>query len=205
MATLKLHYFDTTGRAYPIRFGLEAANVPYENVLVSMDPAHRQHYPTQQVPVLEVDGKYLCQTNAIMSYLGPLTGMMPTDPWEEAKVMELLGCLSDVYGAIAPSMWEKDPEKKKMLREKFLTFMGKWLPNIDRILKANGTKFACSDKLTFFDVSLYYFVRTIQKGQYDHIPTDLADSHPDIMRVYNLVLNSEDKKIYDSKVKESWQ
>eukprot|EP00914_Ancora_sagittata_P026168 GHVO01051580.1.p1 GENE.GHVO01051580.1~~GHVO01051580.1.p1 ORF type:complete len:215 (+),score=42.56 GHVO01051580.1:28-645(+) len=205
MPTLKLHYFDVQGRAYPIRFALDARGIAYENVVISMDPKERAHFPTKQVPVLEVDGKYLGQTIAIMDYIGLLTDMVPTDAWQRAKNMELLNCVDDVCMQLIPGMIEQDPAKKIELQKKFVEYVRKWLKNVDGILKANGTKYACCEKMTLADIWIFHFVKNIKESVWADVPTDLADGIVDVTRVYETVLNSEEKKTYDSKVKESWR
>lgn len=48
--------------------------------------ALKPQMPFGQVPVLEVDGKYLAQSKAIEMYAARLTGLYPTDTWEAAQV-----------------------------------------------------------------------------------------------------------------------
>jgi hypothetical protein len=45
--------------------------------------------PFEGLPVLEVEGKPLSQSNAILVYVGKEVGLYPTDNWEAAKVDEV--------------------------------------------------------------------------------------------------------------------
>eukprot|EP01069_Polyplicarium_translucidae_P004610 Polyplicarium_translucidae@DN2618_c0_g1_i1.p2 len=184
-----------------------AAGVPYEDVIIGFSEEERQKYPMRQVPVLEVDGKQLCQTEAIIAYLGHVTKMAPTDPWLNAKHSEILGSLSDLFGRLYPSMMESDPEKKKALREVFVTFLKRWLTCMDAIIEKAGTKsgFAVCEDLTIADASLFHVVKTMKSGVWDDVPADSADNFKHIMRQYNAVLASPQKKKYDGVVKEKWQ
>jgi hypothetical protein len=42
------------------------------------------------VPVLEVDGKILSQTQAMATYAAKLAGIQPADPWLQAKIDECI-------------------------------------------------------------------------------------------------------------------
>ena len=58
------------------------------------------------MPVLEYNGRVLCQSGAILSFAGRLAGMCPADPLDAAKVDEIVWALADVTSAIVPAMFE---------------------------------------------------------------------------------------------------
>lgn len=51
--------------------------------------------PFQQVPVLEVNGTVISQSYAILRYCGALSGLLPSDPLEAAKVDTILYALTE--------------------------------------------------------------------------------------------------------------
>jgi hypothetical protein len=57
-----------------------------------------------QVPVLEVDGMKLSQSQAIATYCGKLTGLYPADPWAAAKCDEVTQLVNQVGAAHTRSL-----------------------------------------------------------------------------------------------------
>lgn len=52
--------------------------------------------PFGQLPVLEVDGKFLAQSPAIDRYVAKLAGLMPDDPWVVAAADQAYCFMEDV-------------------------------------------------------------------------------------------------------------
>ncbi|KAK2151768.1 hypothetical protein LSH36_352g02000 [Paralvinella palmiformis] len=71
MVNYRLVYFDKKARAEVCRMLFVVAGVPYEDVRISLDdwPKLKKDAPFAQLPVLEVDGRKLCQSLAIEIYL----------------------------------------------------------------------------------------------------------------------------------------
>ena len=85
---MKLYYFDVYGRAEPFRFLLWHAKAEYEDVRIAREdwPKFKEEHAADlefgQVPVLEVDGVFHSQSNAILRYLGNRFGYYPTDAYQ---------------------------------------------------------------------------------------------------------------------------
>jgi glutathione S-transferase len=78
---IRLHGFCQSGNTYKVAFLLRALGVPYETVLVDFmhgatrDPAWRERTNEMgEAPVLEVDGRLLTQSGAILTYLAGAYG-----------------------------------------------------------------------------------------------------------------------------------
>ena len=79
---LKLSYFDFPGgRGEPARLALNLASIPFEDYRIPMAdwPTVKADFPYQQVPVLEVNGKILNQSNAINRLVGKMADLYPED------------------------------------------------------------------------------------------------------------------------------
>eukprot|EP01069_Polyplicarium_translucidae_P000557 Polyplicarium_translucidae@DN129_c0_g1_i1.p2 len=203
---MKLYHFDIGGRAYPIRCGLHMAGVKFENVTVTM--AGIDQLPMRSVPVLEVDGKQLSHTPAIMEYLGTATGLVPTESMMRAKHMELLCCLEDLFARILPSVVEKDSGVREELRVAFVEFMkARWLPCMDALIASSESKkgFAVCDKLTFADLWLSNTVEIIKRGSFEQVPKDLCNPFASIMKVNATVEALGEKVAYDKSIKMQWR
>ena len=84
---LKMTYFNIKARAEPSRLALHIGGVPFEDVRIPFDAWARikPTMPYAQVPLLEVDGKPLAQSYAILMFCGRLAGLVPQDPFLAAK------------------------------------------------------------------------------------------------------------------------
>ena len=104
MTSLKLYYFDLGGRAEPIRMALTLGKIPFEDIRVTREEHMKMKgegkWPCGQIPVLEVDGKMLPQSNAILRYAGKLSGFYPEDAWMAAQCDAAL----DTSGDIVPKI-----------------------------------------------------------------------------------------------------
>jgi len=128
MPTLKLTYFDSPGRAEPIRVALRISGLPFEDVRLKF-PAFAEAkaagvLPLGQVPVLEVDGARLVQTAAILRYVAHIgdRSLYPSDPWRALLVDSALDSFNDTLShALLPSLFERDPAKKLAMRAELAT------------------------------------------------------------------------------------
>ena len=81
---MKLYYFPLYGRGEPIRMALWKAGVAYEDVKVSSDWGKLKQsgkFEFGQMPGLELDdGDVLCQSNAILEYIGATYNMKGPTP-----------------------------------------------------------------------------------------------------------------------------
>ncbi|CAN8009518.1 unnamed protein product, partial [Ixodes pacificus] len=96
-----LYSYHLSSCAWRVRIVLALKNVDYEYMTVKlMTPAggdqyreeFKKHNPMSQVPVLEVDGKNISQSVAIMEYLEetyPQPRLLPADPYLRAKTREI--------------------------------------------------------------------------------------------------------------------
>lgn len=86
MPQLKLLYFNGPGRMEPLRWIMEAGGVSYSTEFISFEqwPDKKTTTPYGSMPILEVDGKPICETLAIARFLGNLTGLVHSDPNKNA-------------------------------------------------------------------------------------------------------------------------
>lgn len=69
--------------------------------------------PFAMVPVLEIDGKLVAQSNAIARYLAKEYNLTGKDDWEALQCDILVDTLSDVKQALMQYRAENDPVKKE--------------------------------------------------------------------------------------------
>lgn len=93
--TLKLCGFAVSNYCNKVKMQLLEKGVPFEEVLVwaSQDEDHLARSPRGKVPYIEVDGRTLAESSAICEYVEeayPQNPLLPKDPFERAKVRELI-------------------------------------------------------------------------------------------------------------------
>jgi len=102
MAKLKLTYFDFPGRGETARLALSIAGIPFEDERIAFAdwPVRKAQSPFGALPVLEVDGRSVSQSNGINRYVGKLAGLYPDDPWQASLCDEAIDAVKDIGAKI---------------------------------------------------------------------------------------------------------
>ena len=92
---LKLGGFAVSNYYNKVKVALLEKAIPFEEVfcMTSQDETYLQRSPMGKVPYLEVDGKFLCESQVICEYLEdhyPDRPLYPKDVFERARVRELI-------------------------------------------------------------------------------------------------------------------
>mmetsp|Transcript_30252 Transcript_30252/g.77113 ORF Transcript_30252/g.77113 Transcript_30252/m.77113 type:complete len:273 (-) Transcript_30252:824-1642(-) len=181
---LKLYYFEMPARAECTRLMLQMTNYPhFEDVRFSREqwPEIKAKMPFSQVPVLEVDGKYLAQQGAIERYVAKLTGMYPADPWQAAKVDELAFFAMEFLEVFYASFAIKDADELVKARQAIVQGpLGDKLAKLDQMVAAAGAGFLCGPKPTYGDVLMFVMLSNINSGFFDGVPKDVYKPYPNV-------------------------
>ena len=90
---MRLYHYHPSGNCYKIRLLLNQLKLPYERVEVdilngeSRTPEFLAINSNGRIPVLEVDGQYLPESNAALFYLASGTPLLPADRMGQAQVL----------------------------------------------------------------------------------------------------------------------
>mmetsp|Transcript_53499 Transcript_53499/g.134406 ORF Transcript_53499/g.134406 Transcript_53499/m.134406 type:complete len:206 (+) Transcript_53499:81-698(+) len=194
MATVKpnklvLTYFPVPGRAGATRQALRYGKIEFEDRHVSGPDfaALKPTLPFGQVPVLDVDGVVLTQSNAQLVYAGRLAGLVPSDYLLEAQVHEVLNFTEDGISLVVPSIKETDEAKRLEMRKALSepdSPLHKFLANVDRYLARNGkgTGWFVGDSLTVADLKADGVFKMLTSGALDGFPTTILDGYAAIQR-----------------------
>ena len=203
MAKLKLTYFDFHGgRGEPARVALSMSGIPFEDDRVNAAEWQKRKADTPfgALPLLEVDGKTLAQSNAINHYVGKLANLYPSDPWEAALCDETMEAVEDVTNKIAATLFLPDEQKKaqrKALVEGPLPF---FLARLQQRLEAHGGRYFAGNRFSIADLKVFMLMRQLTSGVLDHVPTDLPDRiAPKLVEHYERVKNEPGVKAYYAK------
>jgi glutathione S-transferase len=191
MSKPKLTYFDFAGsRGEECRLALHVAGVDFEDHRVK-GPEFAELVPSLpfgSLPVLEIPNKgVLAQSNAILRFIGTQHNLHPKDPWEAARHDSIMDAVEEFRGKINPSLHVSDAEAKKAMRQKLASEdLPKWAARMERLLTGDGP-FVAGSQISVVDFKVYMAIGWIAKGVLDHIPADLFNAYPKLMRLYHAV------------------
>jgi glutathione S-transferase len=188
MPSIKVTYFNIKARAEPIRLALTIGGIAFEDERIGKEQfvslKEQNAWPFRQLPILTVDGKIIAQSTAILRYVGKLSGLYPSDPYQAALVDMIISQVQDLEGAMKPSGAEQDQEKKlKMRSELASNVFPSMLQDLDRVIQQHGGKYAVGDSISIADLFLYQANTSYSSGAYDGIPPTLFQPYVHIQKV----------------------
>ena len=193
---MKLTYFDTDGgRGESIRLALYLGGIKFEDNRISFQTfaATKDQYPFGCVPVMEVDGEIITQSNTMNRYIGRLTGLWPGDPWQAALCDETMDVIEDIVEKIMPTFFISDEEEKKTARQ--LLVDGKltlYLQSLAQMLTARGGEYFSDGRLTVADLKVFIWLKGLVSGNLDYVPTDLVQQKtPQLAEFYQRIKTHE--------------
>ena len=177
MPSYKLTYFDFDGgRAEPIRIAFHAAGIDFEDERISFPEFGEMRKGTRfnSVPVLEIDGAAVTQSNALSRYVGKMAGLYPADNLQALYCDEVLGALEDLSHYIVQTFGLQG-EELKLAREKLVDgWLSVYLQGLDELLARGGGEYFAGDDLSVADLKAFVQVRSLRSGKLDHVPADLV-------------------------------
>jgi glutathione S-transferase len=189
MAKYKLTYFDFPGgRGEDCRLALHIAGADFEDDRVK-GPTWRDRKastPFGAMPVLTVDGVgELGQSNAILVYLGGQLEMHPTEPFQAARHLAVMGAVEDMRRTLQ-GLPTKDESEKKAKREEVASgYMQTWGANVQR--QIGEGPFLAGKALCVADLKLFVLMRWFATGGFDHVPRDVFAGFPKLIALYEAV------------------
>jgi len=204
MAKLKLTYFDIHGaRGEPARIALSIGNIPFEDDRVSFADfsKRRAEMPFHALPVLEIDGVKVAQSNSINRYVGKLADLYPNDPLQALFCDEIMDAIEDVGVRTSPTFQIKDEEEKKAARKALAEGpFTVYLKQLEQRLERGGDWFV-GGRLSMADLKVYVWLKHLKSGRLDHVPTDLPDrAAPKLVAHFERVRNHPGVRAYYAKL-----
>jgi glutathione S-transferase len=178
MRQLKLTYFDTHGgRGEPARLAMHIGNIDFEDKRFAFaDFAEvRKTTPLSQVPTLHVDGLQVTQSDAITRYVGKLAGLYPADEFQALLCDEILDAVEDVNVKMVATFGLTGDALKEARTALVNGPLPRYLDWLQTQLQAHGGQYFADNRLTIADLKVFVFVRSLNSGQMDHVPTDLVE------------------------------
>ena len=178
MSTYKLTYFGFDGgRGEPIRIACHAAGLDLVDHRISFDEFRetRKGLPFTAVPVFEIDGVPVTQSNSINRYIGKKAGLSPDDDLQALYCDEVMDALEDLLHYIVQTFGLQGDELKAA-REKLADgWMTVFIRGLDRLLERGGGEYFADNRLTMADLKMFVQTRSLLAGTLDHVPVDLVE------------------------------
>lgn len=178
MPSYKLTYFDFDGgRGEPIRIAFHVAGIDFEDERLSFPEFGEMRRGTRfnSLPVLEIDGAAVTQSNALCRYIGKMAGLYPADDLQALYCDEVLDALEDINHYIVPT-FGLDGEKLRLAREKLVDgWLSVYLRGLDELLARGGGQYFADNDLTVADLKVFVQTRWLRSGSLDYVPTDLVE------------------------------
>lgn len=202
MPEVKITYFPIEAVAEPLRLTMVCAGIDFTDCRVVGDAWDALKPKTKygQMPFMEVDGKQMYQSDALLRYiatvLDPSSSLYPQDLHFE--VDEALGVIADFDKGFMPAHYmgmrpeslghhiEGDAKAAKVqqMREKWVADgLPKMLDQLISVIDGNGGgPFLCGKTMTIADIALLRRLRMQTGGFVDHVPATCLQTHPRIVQ-----------------------
>lgn len=184
-----------SGNCYKVKLLLELLGIEHEwqhiDILAgeTKTPAFLQVNPNGKIPTVQLeDGRYLAESNAILTYFAEDTPLLPEDKYHKAKVMEWLffeQYSHEPFIAVARFI-EKYlglPEERKAEYDSLQQGGHKALAVMEKQL--SHSPYLAGESISIADISLYAYTHVAHEGgftlqQYPHIQAWLEkiSEHP---------------------------
>jgi glutathione S-transferase len=177
MTDFKLTYFDFDGgRGEPVRIAMHAAGIKFDDVRVTFPEfgAMRDKLRFSALPVMEVDGVIVTQSNAMCRYIGKRAGLYPEDDLQALYCDETMDAVEDMTHYIVPT-FGLEGDELKAAREKLVDgWLSTFVRGLGELLARGGEYFA-DQRLTVADLKMFTTTRWLCSGSLEHVPTDLVE------------------------------
>jgi len=129
-----------------------------------------------QVPLLQIDGAKIVQTQAILRYLGRKRGLLGQTPQEAVCADMAVNAVLDARVPLITARFQDDPQAALVKFEE--QTLPKFARQMTRLLRSCGGPYICGTHLTYSDVSLYEFIAYSRDEAPDAIALALAEHAP---------------------------
>jgi glutathione S-transferase len=193
---LTLTYFDSTGRAEPIRVALRLGGVPFDDVRLQFPEftaiKAAGALPLGSVPVLDVDGVRVTQTAAMLRYAARLgnASLYPSDAFSALLVDSALDSFNDTLShALMPSLFERDPARKLAMRAEVAAGpMARVFRYVEGLVATSGGPFVAGATLSIADIVVALQLLQIRSGRLDGLDGATLAPYPRLVTLVEAYL-----------------
>ncbi|XP_026313611.1 uncharacterized protein LOC113225509 [Hyposmocoma kahamanoa] len=192
----KLYYFNRNGLAEFTRYILHYSGEKFEDIRYDRKkwPIKdvKDKLPYGQVPIYQEGDRTLNQSIAIARYVASKTGLLPSDPWDQAVLDAIVFTLYDFWSTkVLAFIKEQDPMKKhaikKEIEDEAVDF---YFSRFEKELKKNNGHFA--GRLTWAD---FVLVGMVEAANF-YLSIEVEKNYPTIQNLVQKITNLPGVKEY---------
>ena len=194
---LTLYGYWRSSASWRARWALELKQIAYRYIPVSLlngenkAPAHLARNPMGAVPVLEVGGKYLSESLAIIQWLEETfpdtTRLFPTEAWPRAQVRALCEIINSAIAPLQAPRAQKIHSDDPVAREKFAVhFIREGLKVYEGLAAPLRGQWSVGNHITAADL---FLIPQIYNAVRYKIPVE--NEFPALWKMYLAALNTE--------------
>jgi len=179
MDQLKITYFDIDGgRAEPARLALRIGGMAFEDhrFAFSEFAEVRKTTPLNQVPTLQVNEVRVTQSGAITRYVGKLSGLYPEDAFQALLCDEIMDGVEDASIKLGTTFGLTGDDLRNARTDLVNGTFPKYLRWLQNQLESHGGEYFAASRLTIADLKVFVFIRGLNSGHLDHVPTNLVET-----------------------------
>lgn len=173
---IKLYGMSGSGNCWKPALLMKQLNQPFEWIEINIlkGESRTQEFlalnANGRVPLLEVDGRRLAESNAMLCYLAEGSELFPADRWQRAKILEWLFFEQYSHEPYIATVrfWIHFLHKQEEWKDKIAEAMKKGyaaLGVMEQQLKK--TAFLAGDSYSIADIALYAYTHVAHQGGYD--------------------------------------
>ncbi|WP_394087152.1 glutathione S-transferase family protein [Xanthobacter autotrophicus] len=173
---LTLYSTQASGNSYKVRLMLAKLGRPFRLEEVDIfagenrTPEFLARNPEGRVPLLDLDGRFLAESNAILFFLAEGTPFLPADPFDRAETLRWMFFEQHSHepGIAAARFWLKQVRGGRDLRTHDVD---RWMEEGYAALKVmerhlDGRHFFVGEALTIADMALYAHTHVAEEGDF---------------------------------------
>jgi len=200
---IKLIYFDFPfWRIDILRLCLAYGDVKYSLKKISRERFLKKkrdgnlQFPFGQLPVMVINEKMFGQTSAIARYCAIKSKLYNFNPEKSLVIDQVLDWSNDITIRIAPSIREKNKQKKIKLRKKFAkNDLILWFGFLEKLLKnSSKQKLFFTGNFSLADITAWRVIHWFCSGKLDHIDSDFLKKFKKLHEFYFKISNYKNLK-----------
>ena len=187
---LRLVYFGVPGRAEASRVALSLSGLEWEDIQVNgvrfEIMKNSGELPWDMLPVLQTPEGTIAESSAILRFAGKAADLVPSDPYQAAKVDEFIDGMLPFVGLLDDTYRISDVEERIHIRKKLFLPDGRGtrsLAMLERKISQSKSGWAAgTDEMSIADLKLFTELFGLFSGNYDGLDASMIEDFQNLLK-----------------------